>query len=543
MSQQVDQAIHQAKALALDHIATRAKHDLFYLCHNILGYELMTENTHGQLCHYVESIIKPHSSEALQKYALKGDINASPSTHTKNLGEPDYTEVGKSSEYDDKYDQRIKNYLLLLPRGTFKSSVVTIGESIQLLLNDPDARILIDSETFTKAKAFLMEIKGHLESNEKLRDIYKHLFGMYPDANQKSDVWSDSALNLAARKRRRKEPSLSCAGVDVTKNGMHYDLIIMDDLVSENNTQNKEQLEKVIMHYRLAISLLDPHCPLIVIGTRWHFLDLYQHILDNEADDFNIMVRSAYKPDGSLFFPERLDEPFLTKTRQRQGSEIFSYQYLNEPVDSENATFKASNIQLVDWNQIKDTPINWYCLVDPSFKGPYSDFAALVVAGMDYQRQLYVRYVCRQKMTYGEIIDKMFWIKHEFPIKMFGLETVATQKSIMYDLKEQERIRGDWMPLKEFSSRENTKEERIKGLAPIYENRRIFHVKECPQREELEYELLTFPRSKHDDCIDALANILEMAQPAGGNVDPEKKARKRRRLEILTKPRSEMMGT
>jgi hypothetical protein len=49
--------------------------------------------------------------------------------------------------------------------------------------------------------------------------------------------------------------------------------------------------------------------------------------------------------------------------------------------------------------------MNWYLSVDPSYEGQYSDYAALVVAGMNHQRDLYVRHVLRRKMTYGDIID------------------------------------------------------------------------------------------------------------------------------------------
>ena len=48
--------------------------------------------------------------------------------------------------------------MALMPRGTLKSSCVTIGFTIQFLLNHRDARVLIDSETFTKATAFIKEI-------------------------------------------------------------------------------------------------------------------------------------------------------------------------------------------------------------------------------------------------------------------------------------------------------------------------------------------------------------------------------------------------
>ncbi len=590
MSTHIDTALSQAESLALMRIAEQCKDDLFYLCKYILGYDLMTEATHGQLAEWASSVIKPRSTRLPDESSYGREIQLSPDAHTKfdsthkksdteaeagsPMGSPtspspesgeiadtlhprnfpsDQTAAGgfavltpgekeRSTDYQDKYDPDITNLLLLLPRGTFKSSVVTIGLSIQAQLRDPDCRILIDSETFSKAKAFLMEVKGHFESNDKLRAVYKILHGVYPDANAKNDIWSDSQINLGARKRRRKEPSISCGGVDVTKNGMHYDLIVMDDLMSDTNTMNKEQIEKVIQHYKLAISLLDPGCPLIVIGTRWHYLDVYQHILDNEAQNFNIMVRSAYNADGTLFFPERLTEQFLQNTKERQGSYIFSCQYLNEPVDDETATFKRSDILLKPWELVKDLPINWYLLVDPSFEGQYSDYWGFVIAGMDFQRQLYVRHVLRVKATYKTGIDLIFGLYHDFPIKRIAVETVATQKSLGYMLNEEQRLRGEWLPIMEFKSRSNTKEERIRGLAPYYENHRIFHVKECSQREELEYELLHFPKAKHDDVIDSLANILEIAQPASGGVSSEKKQKRRERNALLMKPRSQLTG-
>ena len=47
------------------------------------------------------------------------------------------------------------------------------------------------------------------------------------------------------------------------------------------------------------------------------------------------------------------------------------------------------------------------------------------------------------------------------------------------------------------------KETRIRGLIPRYANNDIYHIiGEC---DDLESELIRFPRGKHDDVIDALA--------------------------------------
>ena len=501
---------------ALQKIALRCRYDLYFLCKYILGYNLMEEHVHADLCRYVESLLPDHQD---------GWIS------------PEQT-TGKGLE--DQFDHRNKNMLLLMPRGTFKSSVVTIGFPLQLLLNEPNARILLDSETFSQSKAFLAEIKGHMESNDAYRNVFKAIHGVFPDENKKKRdlTWTDSQIVIAARNVPKKEPTISCAGIDVTKNGMHYDYIICDDLHSEKNVTNKEQIDQVINHWKLAYSLLDPGRPMIIIGTRWDYSDLYQHILDNKRDTYNIMIRRAIDKDGALFFPERLTEKFLKEVKETQGSRIFSSQYLNEPVDDESATFRRDAMIRKEWKEVKDIPMNWYMSVDPSYEGEYSDYAALVIVGMDYQRQLYVRHVTRKKLTYGGIIDEMFNLYAQYQPKQIILETIGAQKSIMHELNNQMKIKS-WLPVTEIRSRIKSKEERIRGLAPFYENKRIFHIKECPQLDDYEYELIHFPRGQHDDIVDAVATVLEMASPANPR---QRSTETKRRDRTKVKPRSSITG-
>jgi predicted phage terminase large subunit-like protein len=194
------------------------------------------------------------------------------------------------------------------------------------------------------------------------------------------------------------------------------------------------------------------------------------------------------------------------------------------------------------WELVKDMPINWYLSVDPSYEGPYSDYAALIIVGMNHQRDLYVRHILRQKMTYSQIIDQMFDLYNRFPITKIILETVATQKSIQYELNNEQKRRNVWLPVTEIKSRTKSKEERIRALAPYYEFGHIFHIKECPQLEELEYELIHFPKGTHDDIIDALATILEVAQPTSSSEKSERKSKNKNLYDILTKPRSPITG-
>lgn len=514
------------RAAAIQQIALRCRTDLYYLAREILNYSKMAPATHQELCDYTTSILPNVPAEVKERL---------------------------TKEHKD-FDSRKNLLLLLMPRGSFKSSVVTVSFTLQLLLNEPNARILIDSETFSKSKAFLREIIEHLTNNEAYREVFKAIHGMYPFTTKSAmKLWTDSEVILPCRTRPLKEPTISCAGIDVTKNGMHYDLIIADDLHSERNVTNREQIQQVIEHYKLAFSLLDPGKPMIIIGTRWHELDLYQHIMDYESEDFNILKKSAYNPDGSLFFPEVLTAKELDKIKRRQGASIFSKQYLNEPVSDENATFKRDHLKRKPWAEVQGRPMNWYLSVDPAYYDPrgtmqYGDYATMVLVGMDFQRELYIRHIVRKKMSYSELINEIFSIftdKKFLDIGPKGMKIileVVGAKSLSYELANEQRRRNTWLPVTELKTRKLGKEERIRALAPFYEYGHVYHIKECPELEELEYELLHFPAAKHDDIIDALATVLELASPPNYKALREADDRPSKKRLWSYKPRSATTG-
>ena len=53
--------------------------------------------------------------------------------------------------------------LIVMPRGTFKSSIGSVAYPMWRLVKNPDLRILIDSEIYKNSTKFLREIKAHME--------------------------------------------------------------------------------------------------------------------------------------------------------------------------------------------------------------------------------------------------------------------------------------------------------------------------------------------------------------------------------------------
>ena len=58
---------------------------------------------------------------------------------------------------------RKKYLLIMLPRGTFKSSIITIGYTLYRIAKNPNERILIANATYPMACQFLSQIKDNLK--------------------------------------------------------------------------------------------------------------------------------------------------------------------------------------------------------------------------------------------------------------------------------------------------------------------------------------------------------------------------------------------
>lgn len=399
-------------------------------------------------------------------------------------------------------DKSRRKKLLLLPRGSFKTSLCSIALPIFLLKDNPDLRIYIETETFENAKFYTIQIKTILEKNE----LFKTLYGDW-SMSKFEGKWRDDGFFIKPRTDyTKKEPSICCGSIDVVKVGFHFDVIIMDDLHSEMNTQTKEQIQKVINHYRYMLSVLEPDGYIYVVGTRWNYSDLYGWILEN-SNDYATMIKSAILEDGSLFFEKRLSREFLETQKKEQGRFIFSCQYMNSPIPQEDRVFKEEFIQFIDSKKIP--ALSYYMTIDPS-TGFGDDYSGVVIAGMSENRDLYVVYARKHKFNPTELCNYIIeLIKAYRPIAL-GIESNSFQKTLKFYLVEELMKRELYTNIIELKTQNKSKESRILRLVPFFENKKIFIKEGC---EDLIGELIDFPKGKYDDIIDALSYILDIIKP------------------------------
>ncbi len=396
--------------------------------------------------------------------------------------------------------------MLLLPRGSLKTTVATISYSIQCILQNPDVRILIASETLNQAIKFLSEIKGHFES-QRFQSFYGDL--------RRGTGWKESEITVSSRKQNRKEPTITTAGIDVTRTGMHYDLIIVDDCHSQKNTTNSEQIEQVKSWYRLLLSMLEPQGRILTIGTRWDFNDLYATIQNELSDEYDIMVRRAIE-DGELFFPTRLTKEFLEAQRKEQGEFIYSAQYDLNPIPTSLQTFREADIRFYE-----EAPENLtiYMACDPSLteeEKAKGDYTAIAVVGIDDKNDWYILDLINEHLSPDQINQKLFELYRYWGTLVIGIESVAFSKLLKPAFEKYVWAKGFNPRVEELKSGGRSKELRIKSLQPLFEQHKIFMPKpdfiNNDVYAKLYEQLLHFPKSKFNDLVDSLAYINSLAQ-------------------------------
>jgi len=422
--------------------------------------------------------------------------------------------------------------LLQAARQSFKSSIGTIGYATWRIAKETietghcNIRILIASEVLDLAKEFTKTINNMLQEPR-----WKEFYGDHRGSERKSGWGSYTFTSKYRTLARTKEPTVSYMSLEAPKTGFHYDLIIADDLEAERTSASRDQIERCWSFYRLLHSLLEPvNGQLSLISTRWHYDDIYSRIIErndteDEHDKFKMVIRPARSKSGELTWPDRFSDEVLASLLAKQGSYIFSCQYLLDPVPPEDRTFKLEWIKYITANQI-DPQRRYRVFVGADFaytpqrnvdKGEtrLADYTVILTAAVDDRWNYYLLDWYRKRCTKLEGVQELF-------------RQYVTHKAIQIGLQKNDRLLVDdniihyafnqrmFQPRREYISYPagTSKFDRIETiLQPLFEANKVFLL---PNMKWMEQELLDFPRGAHDDGADALVNLVHISRPAAG---------------------------
>jgi len=268
------------------------EHSLFFFGREVVGNEFIVPHVHGELAKWL-------CSPERERVKVIGGV-----------------------------ETKSKLVMVLLPRDSLKTTFLSAIYPLWRIVNNPDIRILIDSESRDLSKMILKNIKDTIDNCKPLRAIWGDFNGQ---AN--GLTWNLEGIRVNGRTDyKAKEDTVETSGIDVAVTGRHYPLIILEDLHSERNTKSREQIQKVKDHIQLMMPLLENGGEMIVVGTRWSDDDSYDWITtikdDNNQPLFDTFIHSAYNDDGSAYYPERNNLASLALKKKTMSESLFSCQFL-----------------------------------------------------------------------------------------------------------------------------------------------------------------------------------------------------------------------
>jgi len=364
-------------------------------------------------------------------------------------------------------------------------------------------------------------------------------------------------LDHPARKKENvRDPSVFTGGLTTSLTGMHCDIAVLDDIVVYENAYTGEGRNKVKSQYSLLSSIEGAEAREWVVGTRYHPADLYNDLLQMEED--------LYDDDGNKVGEETIYEIFerpvedngdgtgqmLWPRSQRRDGKWFGFdlkvlakkrgqyldkgqfraQYYNDPSDPDNVPVGSDKFQYFERKHLRqengywfyrDNKLNVYAAVDFAFSlSKKADYTAIVVIGIDADNNVYVLDIDRFKTDrISDYFDHIFQLSTKWSFRKMRAETTVAQVAIVKQLKELVKQHGLSLSIEEFrpNKHQGNKQERISAaLEPRYDNLSMWHYR--GGNTQILEEELSSRNPPHDDVIDALASVVDMAIKPSRNV-------------------------
>lgn len=403
-----------------------------------------------------------------------------------------------------------KRRLYLKPRGTFKTSLYTISYPLWRIIKNPDLRIAICGNSSGNAGDHIRAMQKQILYNEKLTGLYGNLY------NKKSN-WTQNGFSISQRKNyHRKENNITALGFGSQMTGKHFDVIIADDIVNNEDRESQSLRKKKARWFEDIISILEPDGEILIVGTRWHPDDFYNYIINDlnpklpKDEKYDIEIETALNDKGEANFPSILPLSKLDTLRLEKGVVEFNSQYMNCPITTGTQIFFESDFHYFNYTDDYSGRVN-IAYLDPSLGKNYtSDYSALIIGNLSSDDKLYILDAVIIRVLPDILIKVLTENCVRYNIKTLGIESNSFQEYMVDDIEN--KLSAIDLKVTKVKNYTN-KEIRIQSLQPMIKNGTILFRQDAKKIYPLLLDqLLLFPLSKNDDAPDALEGLYSLTK-------------------------------
>lgn len=417
------------------------------------------------------------------------------------------------------------------PRGHAKSTVITVIYALATVLFRNRKYVMIVANTEGQAALFLGQIKHILGSSREIQE----LFGLPHDEERGLLLEKDTETDIIGQFKDGDRFRITVKGSEQKLRGLLFDgtrpdLIIMDDILDEELVMNKDRRDKLRKWiYGSLIPCRSETGIIRWVGTPMNLDDPLESLMPKENSKDTVVtdlkVYSSIKHGAwrtvkyrahdpqmtTLLWPERKSIQSFKELKEdftRQGiPEVYSCEYLCNPVDDSIRYFKRTDIHPIT-KEDEQKELRYYISGDFAIsQNERADYTALIVAGMDHNGVIHIKDLIRDRMDGLTIVETMLQLQKNYKPEVFGIEETQITKAIGPFLNRAMMESGTFINLLPLKPHKTDKISRARSIQARMRAGGVKFDTSAHWFETLEDELLTFPRAKHDDIVDALSYI------------------------------------
>ncbi len=268
-----------------------------------------------------------------------------------------------------KHSEEHRRSLAMVPAGHCKSSTFAKYNIIRHICWNPNIRIILTTSVFEDASRYCQSIEAELTDNILLKEDFGEFYG--------PKNWTNSQLIVKQRQHNDPHPTLAVFGSGGatptwTQKGHGCDVVVVDDVVTDDSSATPEARRKQLSWFRMAVQTgprpmweidrryglmvpkgIDwpadaPYNPrpdddrygmVIVVGTPFHPKDLYWSLQDD--DSYHTLHLDCWTDteETKPLWPGFWTNESLHAERESLKPVNFNKRYRCSPMDESEMTF------------------------------------------------------------------------------------------------------------------------------------------------------------------------------------------------------------
>ncbi|WP_081386731.1 phage terminase large subunit [Paenibacillus odorifer] len=433
----------------------------------------------------------------------------------------------------DVSEGRIKRLIVTMPPRHGKSERVSKKFPVWHIGRYPNDEIILASYALSLSR----------DNNRIARDTFMDRSGIFgvqiSGARQSAESWGIEG----------HRGGVNAAGVGGPITGKGARIAIIDDPLKNAEEANSEVTRESLWSWYTSTlyTRLTPDGRIIVVMTRWHEDDLVGRLLKKEADEikdgthkgerWTVINFPAIAEDndylgrkpGEALWPEfGFDTQRLEQIKSDVGSYVFNSLYQQRPSAAGGTIFKRQHFKyfreevlhvsahylLVGEKRYEKNACRIFQTVDTAnSEKTINDFFVVTTFYVTPDNDILVYDVFRTHITGPDQKPLMKEMNYRYRPIFQAIEDKTFGTNLIQEMKREGMT---VMPIKV----DKDKVTRSLPIAARYEAGKVYHREGAPWLTDLEDELLSFPRGKHDDQVDTLSIAGELVHTVVYNDKP-----------------------